>query len=345
MSLKEVAARLQTAQSFFELLPLLREQEVAYLLAHATVGQDWRNWLVDRLDQFFQQDLGQALGEVEDLKKALAEVEERAKATPFEEEAPSPESAEPTEPTAPVAPVAPTEAEKAEPSEATVEKAEAAPTASAEAEEAEPSASTEEAEVTAKKPASSIATLAQRAIRAREDFYARAGRAYEELLEALADERLIIDPEAEYVDLQRDFAQKAITWLQIRIAKGEMTAAEAVARARSEGWVKEISVSPKVYRAMMEGFRRANLYLIHHAVVNGERLNLPTELAQAIEAGELSVEEAVELARQAGWTRPYQASGPGTLEEILGPEKVQELRELRGRKSPTSTSKKGKKRQ
>jgi len=380
MSLKEVAERLQQAAHFDQLLPLLREQEVAYLLAHPKVGHDWRNWLVDRLDQFFQE-LQKALDEtndrlniineeVERLKKALAEAEERAKATPFvEEEAPSPSSTE-AEPSGAIvekaeaalaeaaeaestAPVEPTEAEKTEPTAPTeTEEAEVVePVAQAEAELTEPTEA-EEAEVTAKKPASgrSIVALAHQVIRAREEFYAQMQRAYEELLKALVKGRLRISPEAKYVDLERGFAQKAITWLQIRIAKGEMSVEEAVARAKEKGWTEELDVSPEVYWATIEGFRKAGLYLSPTVVVKGERIeDAPREFAKEIEAGELTIEEAVELAKGAGWARPYQASGwsgtGGTLEEILGPEKVQELRELRGRKSPTSTSKKGKKRQ
>lgn len=332
MALKDFARRLQEAQ-IDELLSLLREQEAATLLAHPKVGQGWRNFIVDRIAQ-----LREALEAAEARLQGLEEEVRRLKEALEAAEAPLPSSVLVTETEAPrigettevAVPSEVVEVQLAEAVEAEAETVETAPpveeTAEKTAEPTEATAPTEAqpAEVTAEKEASarSIVTLAQRAIRAREEFSVRMQEAYKALTGALTKKKLRIRRDAEYV--KQGVVQKAVTWLQTRIAKGEMTVEEAVEMAKKEGWTEEFSVSPTVYQAMTEAFRKANLYLFH-TVVDGETaVDLPTELAKAIEAGEVSVEEAVELAKKAGWARPYQH---GTLEEILGPEKVQELRE------------------
>jgi hypothetical protein len=170
-----------------------------------------------------------------------------------------------------------------------------------------------------------IVALAERAAAAREDFYARMDRAYKDLIGSLAEERLGINRDAEYVDQVTDFAQWAGTWLQVRIAKGEMSVEEAVARAKKEGWTEELTVRPDIYRAMMAAFQAAGLFLLRRARVDGEEIDVQARLGQAIEAGQLTPEEAVELAEKAGWTRPFHPAED--LEERIGPDKARELRE------------------
>jgi hypothetical protein len=61
--------------------------------------------------------------------------------------------------------------------------------------------------------------------------------------------------------------------------------------------------------------------------VDGEEIDVQARLGQAIEAGQLTPEEAVELAEKAGWTRPFEPREETSLEERIGPDKARELRE------------------
>lgn len=199
----------------------------------------------------------------------------------------------PASPTVPVAPAA---------SEAPVAPQAPAAPAAPEAERQEtPKASAE----TAAGPFDIVA-MAKAAQQKAAEFIQRRLEAKNEIIRIAQERGLWIDFGTEIT--MEEKPTTVFRWLVYRVMDGETTTEKAVEEAKEMGWTSPIErdFDQATYHALMEELDRRSLFL--HARQedphSGEKKNVISELCIAIEAKQISVSQAVDLAVTARWTSP-----------------------------------------
>lgn len=137
------------------------------------------------------------------------------------------------------------------------------------------------------------------------------------IFDALNNRKLRIDGGAEYVNQDRDICRKAMHHLMVEVAAERMTVEEAISFAIEQGWTYEVLVSPAIHRQMLDGFGNAGLFLRRTAFVEGNEIDIQTELGKALEEGKHTLDEIVDMARNAGWTNPFDTDRGG-FTNIIG---------------------------
>jgi len=181
-----------------------------------------------------------------------------------------------------------------------------APTSDSEKEEEEDKASPEQAEVPEEMD---VLIIAKEAAKKRQELAEVRKRAYDQIVAAAKAAGVFIDPDEE-IDVGGRI-MRSFPYL-INLLTGGATPEEVVREARALGWAHPFAgASPEAYNALLQAAQEAGLWLLKRVIVADRGEVRPiVELARKIEAGLISASAAVELAREAGWTRPLRQMVP-----------------------------------
>ncbi len=271
---------------------------------------------VDELVRLKEED-----GEVKKVLRTDTEWRERfeeqvKKLTPMPLSRPPTEVAQDEEPPAPEPPDEPFDEPSDEPAPGRTDEEDAPPgeqalIASAERAD-EPKSKEPDGETAAPEAPMDIFKLALRTQQRDEEFSQAMRIARQALGTIFSEQQIQIAGETKFIDPDTGYEKQAFEWLIIQIAKGEMTAEEATTYARGqEDWVTELLYRRDWIRQIQEIVRQAgeregkDLELVFWIPVNERhKVDLRIKITEAIQAGELTIEKAAEMALATrGWTR------------------------------------------